>query len=405
MAGLVIIGGSYAGLNIAISARQHGYAEPIRMLANEPMLPYHRPPLSKGYLLGATAPDTLPLRGAAFYAEQGIEVLLDTEALAIDSARRLQTTRGAIDFDVLAITTGARARSINLPGSDLDGVVTLRSLADAEAIRQRLASIESVVIIGAGFIGLELAASLRKLGKAVTVLEGQPRVLARAIPPRLSAFIEAEHRKHGIDLRCNAGVAAIEGVGGKVSSVLTTDGARCPADLVVLAVGATPNIELGAPLGLVADGAIKVDSVGRTAAENIYAAGDCTVHPNAFSGTLLRLESVQSATDQAKAAGAAIAGVRKPNESVPWFWSDQYDLKLQMVGLSQGADREIVRGSVEDKKFSIFYLKGKRIVGIDSVNAVADHVLGRRLLSQRIEVQPEVIGDPKFDLKSLERAA
>jgi len=405
MTGLVIIGGSYAGFNVAISARQHGYAETIRMLVEEPVLPYHRPPLSKGYLLNSAAADTLAIRGAAFYAEHDIDVLFGTKALAIDSAHRVVTNRGTMDFDVVAITTGARARSIKLPGSELEGVVTLRNLADAEAIRHRLAETENVVLVGAGFIGLELAASLRKLGKAVTVLEAQSRVLARAIPPRLSAFIEAEHRRHGVDLRCNIGVSAIQGAHGKVNSVVAADGARFPADMVVLALGAAPNIELGTPLGLVADGAIKVDNVGRTQLEQVYAAGDCTIHPNAFSGTLLRLESVQSATDQGKAAGAAIAGAYKPNESVPWFWSDQYDLKLQMVGLSQDADAEIVRGSLVERKFSIFYFKGKRLVGIDSINAAADHMLGRRLLSQRIEVSPEFISDTHFDLRSLERTA
>ena len=235
MTGLVIIGGSYAGFNVAISARQHGYAETIRMLVEEPVLPYHRPPLSKGYLLNSAAADTLAIRGAAFYAEHDIDVLFGTKALAIDSAHRVVTNRGTMDFDVVAITTGARARSIKLPGSELEGVVTLRNLADAEAIRHRLAETENVVLVGAGFIGLELAASLRKLGKAVTVLEAQSRVLARAIPPRLSAFIEAEHRRHGVDLRCNIGVSAIQGAHGKVNSVVAADGARFPADMVVLA--------------------------------------------------------------------------------------------------------------------------------------------------------------------------
>ena len=404
MSGLAIIGGSYAALNLAISARQHGYAEPIRMITDEAMAPYHRPPLSKGHLLAPCPPDALALRGEAFYAEHGIEVLLETKVLAIDPAGKLKTARRAIAFDSLAITTGARARLLNLPGCELDGVVTLRSWADAEAIRQRLPDIENVVIIGAGFIGLELAASFRKLGKTVTVLEALPRVLARAIPQRLSTFIEAEHRLRGVDLRCNVRSVTIEGLNRRATGVVA-DGARCPADMIVLAVGATANSELGAPLGLVTQGAIAVDNVGRTALHHIFAAGDCTIHPNAFSGTPLRLESVQNATDQARAAGAAIAGVHAPYASVPWFWSDQYDLKLQMVGLSHGADHEIVRGSVEDRKFSVFYLKSGRLLAIDSVNSPADHMLGRRLVSQRIGVAPELIQDPQFDLRTLAKAA
>ena len=249
MSGLVIVGGSYAGLNIALAARQHGYSERIRILSNEPVLPYHRPPLSKGYLLGATDPQTLPLRGEAFYAQNGIDVLLQTQVHSIGPAR-LQTNFGNVPFEKLAIATGARARLVDLPGIELDGVVTLRSLADTEAIRQRLADVSRAVIIGAGFIGLELAATLRKLQKEVTVLEGQQRVLARATTPSVSAFISGEHQRHGIDLRCNTSVVEITGDRQRVKSVRLADGTLCPADLVVLAVGALPNGELGAPLGL-----------------------------------------------------------------------------------------------------------------------------------------------------------
>jgi 3-phenylpropionate/trans-cinnamate dioxygenase ferredoxin reductase subunit len=404
VSGLVIVGGSYAGLNIALAARQHGYSERIRILTNEPVLPYHRPPLSKGYLLGATDPQTLPLRGEAFYAQNGIDVLLQTQVHSIGPAR-LQTNRGNVPFEKLAIATGARARLVDLPGIELDGVVTLRSLADTEAIRQRLADVSHAVIIGAGFIGLELAATLRKLQKEVTVLEGQQRVLARATTPSVSAFISGEHQRHGIDLRCNTSVVELTGDRQRVKSVRLADGTLCPADLVVLAVGALPNGELGAPLGLLTRGAIEVDSIGRTRLEHCYAAGDCTIHPNAFSGTLLRLESVQNATDQGKSAGAALAGVHLPYDSVPWFWSDQHDLKLQMAGFSQGADREVLRGSVEDHRFSLFYLRDGRLVGVDSVNAPADHMLGRRLLSQRIAVLPEALGDLSFDLRALLKAA
>jgi len=400
MSGLVIVGGSYAGLNVALAARHHGYAQRIRILTNESVLPYHRPPLSKGYLLGTTDPQTLPLRGEACYLENDIEVQLHTHVKAV-SPGRVETSDGHVRFEKLALATGARARLINLQGAALEGVVTLRSLADTEAIRERLGSVSNVVIIGAGFIGLELAATLRKLGKSVTVLEGQSRVLARAMPPRMSEFIAAEHRRHGVDLRCNVSIAHISGEHGRAKSVTLADGTECPAELVVLAVGATPNSELAAPLGLLSQGAIEVDAVGRTRLENVYAAGDCTIHPNAFAGSVLRLESVQNATDQGKSVGAAIAGVHLPYDSVPWFWSDQYDLKLQMVGLSQGADLEILRGSLESRKFSVFYFRDQRLIGIDSVNAAADHMLGRRLLAQRIACPAAAVRDPQFELKTL----
>ena len=402
MEGLAIVGGSYAALNIAASARQHGYSESITILTDENELPYHRPPLSKGFLLGATDRETLPLRGEAFYRDNAIEVVFGARAGTIDrAALRVETTKGSFGFSKLAIATGTRARRVPIPGVELDGVVTLRSLADADAIRARLPSVRSVVIVGGGFIGLEMAASMAKYGFDVTVLEGLDRVLARVTGPTMSQFIQREFLDHGVKLVCGTTVDAFEGANGTVQGVCTRNGDRHAADLVVLAIGAQPNIELVEPLGLADPQGVIVDLCGRTSDPAVFAAGDCAYGMNAFAGSALRLESVQNATDQGKAAGAAIAGIEAPNGAVPWFWSDQFDLKLQMVGLCEGADRQVVRGSVDSRKFSVFYMKNDHIVAIDSVNSAGDNILGRKLLGKPHSVTAEQVADPGFNLRSL----
>jgi len=399
--GLVIIGGSYAALNIAAAARQNGFGERITMLTEEACLPYNRPPLSKGFLFGEVDRGTLPLRGEPFYRDQAIDVMFGVRVEEVDKAGHVETTGARFAFDQLAIATGTRARRLPLPGADLDGVVTLRSLADADAIRDRLAGVGSVVIVGGGFIGLEMAASMVKAGLDVTVIEGMARVLARVAGPSLSDFIEAQFAARGARILCRTGVESIEGRNGRAVAVSTTDGTRLPADLVVLAVGAVPNIELADHLGLASPEGILVDLHGRTADPRIFSAGDCAFGMNHYAGRAIRLESVQNATDQGKAAGAAIAGREFVNSTVPWFWSDQFDLKLQMVGLCQGSEREVIRGSVEDRKFSVFYMRGDRIIAIDSVNASGDHIVGRKLLGHEHSVSDDQIRDTGFNLRSL----
>lgn len=403
MSGLVIIGGSYAGLNIATAARQHGYAEPIVMLTDEHDLPYHRPPLSKGFLTGANTADSLPIKGEKFYSDHGIDVVFGARVERIDPTGRVASTQGDFAFDRLALATGTRARRIPIAGHDLDGVVTLRSLADAQDILARLDGIEAVAIVGGGFIGLELAASFAKAGLAVTVLEGAGRVMARAVGETVSTFVGERFRKEGVALLCGTGLDAILGKGGKATGVRDGHGRVHPAQLVVMAVGAVPNAELAMPLGLADGQGIHVNAEGRTTDPRIFAAGDCAFGPNPHAGRSVRLESVQNATDQAKAAGAAIAGAACPNEAVPWFWSDQFDLKLQMVGLPNGATREVIRGSVEEGRFSVFHMAGDRVVGIESVNAVADHVFGRKLLRVDHALSDAVIADVSVKLKDVVR--
>ncbi|KHK89823.1 NAD(P)/FAD-dependent oxidoreductase [Novosphingobium malaysiense] len=401
MAGLVIVGGSYAGLNMAQAARQHGYGEPIVMLTDEQYLPYHRPPLSKGFLTGDSDVESLLIKGEKFYEDQQINVVLGARAEAVEREGRVVTKRGVFAFDALGIVTGTRAREIPVPGTDLDGVVSLRSLADAEAIKARMDKVRAVAIVGGGFIGLELAASFAKSGIDVQIFEAAPRVMARIVGETISDYVEQRFASEGVALCCGLGIEEIEGRNGKVAAVRDTKDKRHPVDMVVMAVGATPNTELVEPLGLADQFGVRVDVNGRTLHPGIYAAGDCAFGPNIFAGRDMRLESVQNATDQAKAAGAAIAGAEFVNDAVPWFWSDQFDMKLQMVGFVEGANRQVVRGSIEDGKFSVFHLKDTRIVCIESVNAVSDHVAGRKLLKLPHSVDPEMLRDTSVKLRDL----
>lgn len=402
-AGLVIVGGSYAAMQIAASAREAGYAEPIRLVSEEPVLPYQRPPLSKGYLTGKFTPAALPLRAEAFYRDNRIETLLGQRAESLDlAARRVSLAGGgSLAFDRLALATGTRPRPLPLPGADLDGVLFLRSLADADRLRERLGGAGSIVVIGGGFIGLELASVAAAMGKSVVIVEAQERLLARGVSPQIAAFLADVHRSRGVALRLRSTVRDIRGANGRVQSVVCGDGETLAADLVLIAIGVVPNTELAGRAGLACQDGLVVDRFARTTDPLVVAAGDCTRHPSAFAGQLLRLESVQNAIDQAKTAGATLAGQEKPYESVPWFWSDQYELKLQMVGLVQGSDRHAVRGSPEQRRFSIFYFRGDRLAAIDSVNRAADQMLGRKLLALGRSPTPQQAADESFDLQTL----
>ena len=401
--GLVIVGGSYAAMQIAASAREAGYGEPIRLVSEEPVLPYQRPPLSKGYLTGKFAPAALPLRAEVFYRDNRIDLLLGkrVDALDLASGRVTLASGDRLAFDRLALATGTRPRPLPVPGADLAGVLFLRSLADADRLRPRLEAATSIVIIGGGFIGLEFASVAATLGKPVTVIEAQDRLLARGVSSQMAAFLTEIHRSRGVVLRLGTSVRALHGESGRVRAVECGDGQRLDADLVLVAIGVVPNVELAVQAGLSCQDGLLVDRLARTDDPRVVAAGDCTRHPSAFAGQLLRLESVQNATDQAKTAGAAVAGQDKPYESVPWFWSDQYGLKLQMVGLVQGHDRHAIRGAPDQRRFSIFYFRDDRLIAIDSINRAADHMLGRKLLALGRSPTPGQAADESFDLQTL----
>ena len=400
--GLLIVGGSYAAAQVAASARQSGYQEPIRILSEEPHAPYQRPPLSKAFLTGA-GEDAVPLRAQAFYREQNISVELGVRATSLERASKQVLTAGGarLSYTKLVLATGARPRTLPVKGHDLGGVCLLRSLEDARAIKRRLTAAQSVAVIGGGFIGLEAAASCATLGKNVTVIEAQPHLMSRALPALLADWFAARHRARGVELRLGIGVGALRGEKGQVRAVKLTDGSEVPADLVIVGIGILPNEELAAAADLACASGIVVDALGRSSDPDIFALGDCSRHPSRYCDTPLRLESVQNAMDQARAAGATLAGKETPYDTVPWFWSDQYDVKLQMTGLSAGHDEHAVRGSPEEAKFSIYYLRQGRLIGVDSVNRPADHMLARKLVAARCTLSAAQAADTGFDLKAL----
>lgn len=379
----VIVGAGQAGAQAAQSLRQGGFAGDIVLLGDEAHPPYQRPPLSKKYLAGELDADRLWLRPAEFYPANGIALRTATRVEAIDrQARRLSLTGGEeIGYDHLLVATGTRPRALPLAGADKAGVLPLRTIADVDAIRPRLAAGRRLVIIGAGYIGLEVAAVARSLGLHVTVLEAQDRVLARVVSPALSAFFQSLHSGHGVDLRFGAGVAAIEG-GERAEAVVLAGGERLDCDLVLMAVGAVPNDDLARAAGLEVDDGIVVDAACRSSDPHILAAGDCTRFFSARFGARIRLESVQNAIDQAKAAAATICGTPGTYDPVPWFWSDQYDVKLQIAGLSQGHDEARTVGDPASGAFYVAYLREGRLLAVDSVNHPRSHMMARRALGE-----------------------
>jgi len=379
----IIIGAGQAGLQVAVELRQAGYAGAITLIGAEASQPYHRPPLSKAYLTGEKSLDALQMRGQAFYREQAITLMVGLAATGIDrTARQVVLADGStLPYDHLVLATGAAARPLSCPGHDLDGVMVLRSLEDATALKARLATARHLVVVGGGFIGLEAAASARKLGVAVSLLEMQDRLMARAVGPDVSQHFANVHRSHGVDLRLGQGLAAVIGDAGRAIAVRTTAGDTLPADIVLAGIGVTPNTAPAVAADLSISNGIVVDEAQRTSDPRIHALGDVCAFPAPHGAGLIRLESVQNAVDQAKVVAASITGQPARYQSVPWFWSDQYELTLQMVGLSQGHDAVIERGSRDENRFSVFYMKAGRLIAIDSINRPADHMRGRKLLA------------------------
>lgn len=397
---VLIVGAGHAGFQLAASLRQAGFAEPIGLINDERHLPYQRPPLSKAYLKGGGGGDSLMFRPQKFYRDQNIE-LIDGRAVAIDrAARKLLLASGTShEYAHLVLATGARNRLIDIPNANLEAVRYLRTLDESEALRQRLVSGQRVVVIGAGFIGLEFAATARVKGLEVDVLELAPRVMARAVTAEISEFFQARHRSAGIRIHLGVQATSIEGEGGKVTGVSLSDGRHIPADLVVVGVGVLPNVELAAESGLPVASGIIVDEHLLTSDPNISAIGDCALYASPrFSGSL-RLELVQNATDHAKCVAARLTGDAKPYDGSPWFWSDQGSDKLQIAGLTTGYDHVALRGSPEEGAFSAFCYKGEQLVGIESVNRAGDHMFGRRLLAANGSITPEQAKDLDFDLK------
>jgi 3-phenylpropionate/trans-cinnamate dioxygenase ferredoxin reductase component len=401
-AGTVIVGAGQAGLQAALSLRAGGYDLPITLIGDEPRLPYQRPPLSKAMLQGTMEPQSLALRADGVLADQQIAFVPGLRIAAIDRTARLARGGGrSFAYVHLVLATGTVARRLPVPGGDLDGVHYLRTLDDALALKAALASARSVVVIGAGFIGLEVAATARKLGCRVDVIEMSPRVMGRAVSTTLSEYAAAKHRAEGVSLHLSRGLAGIEGEGGSVRRVALADGERLRADLVLIGTGAVPVTALAEAAGLACVNGILVDPMMRTSDPAILAIGDCAAHPNPFAdGRTVRLESVQNAIDQGKTAAATILGREEPYRAVPWFWSDQFNMKLQMAGLLPAGSAGVLRGDPASDRFSIFHLVEERVVAVESVNRPADHMIGRRLVDKQARLSAAEAADETFDLKA-----
>jgi 3-phenylpropionate/trans-cinnamate dioxygenase ferredoxin reductase component len=398
---VLIVGAGHAGFQLAASLRQHGYGGRVCLINDEAHLPYQRPPLSKAYLKGEGRPDSLMFRPEKFYRDQHIELIGDRAVTVDRTARRLLLASGAsLEYGHLVLATGARNRLLDIPNAKLPDVRYLRILDESEALRLRIASARHVIVIGAGFIGLEFAATARAKGLEVDVVELGSRVMARAVTAEISEFFQERHTAAGIRIHLGVQATSIESDGTNVTGVSLSDGRHVAADLVVVGVGVLPNVELAAEAGLPVAAGVIVNEQLLTSDPDISAIGDCALFASPRFGGSLRLESVQNATDHARCVAARLTGEAKTYDGMPWFWSDQGDDKLQIAGLTTGYDRVVVRGDRTQRSFSAFCYKSGRLVGIESINRAGDHMFGRRLLAGNGSITPGQAADTGFDLKS-----
>ena len=401
MAGVVIIGAGQAAAQTAASLRQEKFEGPITILGEESVLPYQRPPLSKDYLAGKLGVEKTLVRPAEFYSSKNIDVNLDRKVSEIDSEKKIVSTESSekYAYDDLVIATGSRARELRTPGIDLDGIHYLRSLKDVNVIKNQMKTAKKLCIVGGGYIGLEVAAVARDLGIDVTILEMESRILKRVTTEAMSQFYHALHSRRGVEIVCNAQVKSFEGAS-SVSSVITEQ-KTFESDLVIVGIGILPNSELAETSGIDCENGILVNEHCKTSSKNIYAIGDCTNHPNPILNRRLRLESVPNAMEQARVAANNIVGGNKKYSAVPWFWSDQYDLKLQMLGFSSDGESSVTRGEVSEEKFAVFYLTNQKIVAVDAVNSPKEFMLAKQLYGEKAD--PEQLSDVNFDLKKMLR--
>jgi 3-phenylpropionate/trans-cinnamate dioxygenase ferredoxin reductase component len=401
--GVVIVGAGHAGGVAAATLRQLGYADPITVVGDEPVAPYQRPPLSKAWLKGEADAGALELRPSSFYAEHNIALILNVKVAAIDRAAKTVTLADGkrLAYDKLILATGSRARPLPIPGADLKGVLFLRSAADAELLKAALGPGKRLAVIGGGYIGLEAAASGRALGAEVTVLEREPRLLARVAVETLSTFFQRYHEAKGVKFELGAQITGLEGEGGAVKGVRLADGRLIPCDEALLGVGVIVNDELAKAAGLDCSNGVVVDATSRTSDPDIYAIGDVTQRPLELYDGMFRLESVANALEQAKHAAAAIAGAPTPRPEVTWNWSDQYDLKLQIAGMTTDAEDILVRGDPAQAKFAVFHMKGPVIRAVEAVNAPAEFMGGRLLIASQKPVDRAKLADPAVSMKEV----
>ena len=403
-ADVVIVGAGHAGAQAAIALRQNGFTGTVTMIGRENEPPYERPPLSKEYFAREKTFERLYIRPPHFWGEKDVDLRLGTEVTRVDPAAKVLTLSDGSTFTYgkLIWATGGDPRRLTCKGADLAGLHAVRTRADCDQLMGEIdGGVREIVVIGGGYIGLEAAAVLTKLGCKVTLLEALPRVLARVAGPELSAFYEKEHRDHGVDLRTGVAVEAIEGEG-RVSGVVLADGTVIPAEAVIVGIGIIPAVGPLIAAGAAGANGIDVDDFCRTSLPDIYAVGDCAAFACDFAGgTVMRVESVQNANDQATCVAKAICLDEKPYHAFPWFWSNQYDLRLQTAGLSVGYDTTVVRGDPANRSFSVIYLKGGKVIALDCVNATKDYVQGRKLVEAGASPEPAQLADASVPLKEL----
>ena len=400
---IVIVGAGHAGVQCAASLREEGYAGPLLLTDATAHAPYQRPPLSKAYLKRTVTQAQLALRGPTFFADQMIETRLGDGVVRIDRAARIIhfASGSSRRYAHLVLATGARARSAPFAGADLAGVFALRDLDDADKLRDALDTVQTIVVVGAGFIGLEFAATAALSGKHVTVVEAAPRVMGRAVSPPLSRFFGNAHAAFGATVLTHTTVAAIEGDGIRATGVSLGDGSRLPADLVVVGIGVLSEDRLAHACDLICGDGIRVDESLVTSDPHVSAIGDCAWHPNRWAGGMARLECVQNAADGARVVAKRLAGKPATYDTLPWFWSDQGDLKLQIAGLLRDADTFVTRGDPDARAFSIFAFAGQTLRAVESVNRGGEHMAARRIIADGMPLLPDEAADPAFDLKAL----
>ncbi len=399
---VAIIGGGQAGAQAIASLRAGGFTGDIVLLGNEPTLPYQRPPLSKAFLAGELARDRLLLKPAAFYQQSRVDIRLNTAVTGIDRAQQLVTLHSgqSVAYNHLVFATGGRPRPLTCPGADHPALHYLRTLSDVDGIRKRFHTGARLVVIGGGYIGLEVTAIARKHGLQVTVLEFAPIVLGRVTCPEVANFYTDVHRQAGVNIQCNTGVERIEDDNG-TAIVVTSSGERLAADLIIAGIGLLPNVELAEAAGVDCNNGIVVDALCRSSTPGIYAAGDCANHPSALYGTRLRLESVHNAIEQGKTVAATICGKDQPYNQVPWFWSDQYDIKLQTAGICRDYDQIAVRGDPATRSFAVFYLRDNCLIAVDAINRPAEFISARQLIPLQPKICPGRLSDESIPVKDL----
>jgi 3-phenylpropionate/trans-cinnamate dioxygenase ferredoxin reductase subunit len=401
---VLIVGGGHAGAQAAIALRRAKFAGSVAIVGEEPELPYERPPLSKDYLSGERGFDRILIRPDTFWSEAAIAMLTGHRVIAVDAVAQTVALEGGetVGYGQLIWAAGGHPRRLACSGFDLAGVHAVRTRADVDQMMGELRGATRVVVIGGGYIGLEAAAVLAKAGNRVVVLEALDRVLARVAGETLSRFYEAEHGAHGVDVRLNARVDCLEGYDGRVTGVRMSDGEVLDCDLMIVGIGIVPAVAPLIAAGAQGDNGVLVDGQCRTTLPDVFAVGDCALHANPFAGNaMVRVESVQNANDQATTAAKAIVGDDVTYDAIPWFWSNQYDLRLQTIGLSTGHDQTVLRGKIEDRTFSVVYLKQGVVIALDCVNATKDYVQGRRLVMERAVISPERLADTSVTLKDL----